>query len=105
MTIDQAKYFNFSIEDVDNAQTNPKLMNDAMQRAAYGMNDVTDSFIANLMAVNAGNKIGDDTTPIVPTKEDAYDYLVDMGTALTEANVPLVGRWAVVPAWYHALLL
>jgi hypothetical protein len=105
LTIDQAKYFNFSIEDVDNAQTNPKLMNDAMQRAAYGMNDVTDSFIANLMAVNAGNKIGDDTTPIVPTKEDAYDYLVDMGTALTEANVPLVGRWAVVPAWYHAFLL
>ena len=73
--------------------------------SVYGMNDVTDSFIANLMAVNAGNKIGDDTTPIVPTKEDAYDYLVDMGTALTEANVPLVGRWAVVPAWYHAFLL
>ena len=23
---------------------------------------------------------------------------------MTEANVPLVGRWVVVPAWYHGLL-
>ena len=38
LVIDQAKYFNFSIDDVDNAQTNPKLMDEAMQRAAYGMN-------------------------------------------------------------------
>ena len=45
LVIDQAKYFNFSIDDVDNAQTNPKLMDEAMQRAAYGMNDTTDSWI------------------------------------------------------------
>lgn len=105
LTIDQSKYFNFGIDDVDNAQTNPKLMNEAMTRSAYAMNDVTDTFLANLMAVNAGSKVGDDTTPIVPTKETAYDYLVDLGTALTESNVPLMGRWVVVPAWYHGLLL
>lgn len=105
LTIDQSKYFNFGIDDVDNAQTNPKLMNEAMTRSAYAMNDVTDTFLANLMSVNAGNTIGDDGTPVVPTKETAYDYLVDLGTALTEANVPLAGRWVVVPAWYHGLLL
>lgn len=105
LTIDQSKYFNFGIDDVDNAQTNPKLMNEAMTRSAYAMNDVTDTFLANLMAVNAGNKVGDDSTPVVPTKETAYDLLVDLGTALTESNVPLAGRWVVVPAWYHGLLL
>ena len=105
LTINQSKYFNFGIDDVDNAQTNPKLMNEAMSRTAYGMNDVTDSFIANLMAVEAGSTIGSDDSPIVPTATNAYDYLVDLGTALTEANVPLVGRWVVVPAWYHGLLL
>lgn len=42
LVIDQAKYFNFAIDDVDKAQVNPKLMDAAMQRAAYGMNDVTD---------------------------------------------------------------
>lgn len=107
LTIDQGKYFNFSIEDVDKAQVNPKLMDDAMQESAYGMNDVTDMFLANLMAVNAANNgdLGTDETPIVPTKGDAYDYLVDLGTDLTEKNVPMVGRWVVVPAWFHGLLL
>lgn len=106
LTIDQAKYFNFAIEDVDNAQSNPKLMDEAMKRAAYGMNDKTDSFLANLMAVNAGTNIGNDEAPISITNSGAaYDYLVDLGTALTEANVPTQGRWVVIPAWYHGLLL
>ena len=48
LTIDQAKYFNFGIDDVDAAQVNPKLMDKAMMRAAYGMNDVTDRFAASL---------------------------------------------------------
>ena len=107
LTIDQAKYFNFAIDDVDNAQTNPKLMDKAMERAAYAMNDVVDQFAANLLAVNVhtDNTIGTDGTPIVPTKTDAYDYLVDLGVKLTEANVPVTGRWVVIPAFYHGLLL
>ena len=107
LKIDQAKYFNFAVDDVDNAQTNPKLMDKAMERAAYSMNDVVDAFAANLLAINvhADNTIGDDTTPKVPTKETAYDLLVDLGVKLTEANVPTVGRWVVIPAWYHGLLL
>lgn len=108
LKIDQAKYFNFSIDDVDNAQTNPKLMDEAMQRAAYGMNDTTDGFLANLMAVGAinnGDNLGTNEAPLLPTAETAYDMLVDLGTDLTEKNVPTMGRWVVVPAWFHGLLL
>ena len=107
LTIDQAKYFNFSVDDVDNAQTNPKLMDKAMQRAGYGMNDVTDQFAANLLyiGVDSANVLGTDASPIVPTADDAYDALVDLSTLLTEANVPMDGRWVVIPAWYHGLLL
>lgn len=107
LTIDQAKYFNFAVDNVDNAQTNPKLMDKAMERAAYAMNDVVDQFAANLLAVNVhtDNTIGTDSTPIVPTKDTAYDYLVDLSTKLTEANVRHDGRWVVVPAWFHGLLL
>lgn len=105
LTIDQGKYFNFAIEDVDNAQINPKLMDKAMQRAAYGMNDVTDKFSANLMVVGAAGTIGSDDSAVVPTKNDAYDYLVDLSTNLTERDVPTEGRWCVIPAWYHGLLL
>lgn len=108
LTIDQAKYFNFAIDDVDKAQVNPKLMDKAMQRSAYGMNDVTDRYLANLMylaAVNNGKNLGSDESAVVPTKNDAYDYLVDLGTDLTEKDVPTEGRWVVVPAWFHGLLL
>ena len=108
LEIDQAKYFNFAVDDVDNAQSNPKVMDDAMQRAAYGMNDVTDGFLAGLMAVGAinnGTNLGNDTTPLVPTATTAYDMLVDLATDLTEKNVPMTGRFVVVPAWFHGLLL
>ena len=30
---------------------------------------------------------------------------MDLGTDLTEKDVPTEGRWVVVPAWYHGLLL
>ena len=107
LKIDQAKYFNFAVDDVDNAQTNPKLMDKAMQRAAYAMNDVVDAFAANLLAINvhADNAIGTNEAPIVPTKADAYDYLVDLNTKLPEANGAKMGRWVVIPAFYHGLLL
>ena len=109
LTLDQAKYFNFAIDDVDKSQVNPKLMDAAMQRAAYSMNDVTDKYLANLMYLaavnNNGTNLGSDDSAVVPTKNDAYDYLVDLGTDLTEKDVPTEGRWVVVPAWYHGLLL
>lgn len=104
LVIDQANYFNFAIKDVDNAQTNPKLMNEAMARAAYGLNDTVDSLLAGIMVAGAAGAIGSDESPIVPTKDDAYDLLVDLGTELTEKNVPLVGRWVVVPPFYHGFL-
>ena len=89
-------------EDVSGAQQELKI-----DQAKYAMNDVVDAFAANLLAINVhtDNTIGDDTTPKVPTKETAYDLLVDLGVKLTEANVPTVGRWVVIPAWYHGLLL
>ena len=104
LVIDQANYFNFAIKDVDNAQTNPKLMNEAMARTAYGLNDTVDSLLAGIMVAGAAGAIGSDESPFVPTKDDAYDLLVDLGTELTEKNVPLVGRWVVVPPFYHGLL-
>ncbi len=107
LVIDQANAFNFQVKDIDNAQTNPKLMDAAMQRASYGMNDAIDTYLASLLAagVDTSNVLADDESPAVPTSATAYDYLVDLGVLLSEANVPTVGRWAVIPPWYYGLLL
>lgn len=107
LLIDQAKYFNFYVDSIDRAQQNVNVLDEAMRRAAWKLRDHADKFLAATMeaVVPAGNKIGSTTTPKVPTKDDAYEYLVDLGVLLDENNTPLDGRFVVVPAWFHGLLL
>lgn len=107
LEINQAKYFNFMVKDIDNAQSNPKLVDAAMSRASYNMNDVIDQYLADLLlkGVAAANVLYTDSTAVTPTAANAYDYLVDLGVRLSECNVPVYDRWVVVPPWYHGLLL
>jgi hypothetical protein len=103
LKIDRAKYFNFQIRDIDNAQSNPKLVDAAMQRASYGINDVIDRYLAALLLEGASSDAT--LTADALSAENAYDYLVDLGVVLNEHNVPMLGRWVVVPPWFHGLLL
>lgn len=106
LTIDQAKYFNFQVDDIDKAQQNPKVMRQAMIEAAYALRNTADLYVANKMyqGALASALIGDDTTPVVPTRNDAYDYLVDLGTKLDEQDVPEEGRFVILPPWFHGLM-
>jgi len=107
LLIDQAKYFNFYVDSVDRAQQNVTVLDEAMHRSAWSLREVADEFLAGMIAtaVPNENKIGSTTTPEVPTKDNAYEYLVDLGVLLDEDNVPTGGRYVVVPAWFHGLLL
>jgi len=107
LAIDQQKYFNFYVDSVDRAQQNVNVLDEAMRRSAWKLRDHADSFLAGLMeaAVLSANTIGSTTTPKVPTKSDAYEYLVDLSVMLDEANAPTDGRFCIVPAWFHGLLL
>lgn len=106
LTIDQSKFFNFQIDDVDKAQQNPKVMSQAMIEAAYALRNTADQFLAGRMATGAlaASLIGNDTTPVVPTKATAYDYLVDLGVKLDEQDVPEEGRWIILPPWFHGMM-
>jgi N4-gp56 family major capsid protein len=107
LTIDQAKAFNFQIDDVDKAQQKPKVMDEAMREAAYALADTLDVFLAGKYADAAAANIvglGDDTTPIAVNSANAYDQLVLMDQRLDEANVRKDGRWCIVPPWFHAKL-
>jgi hypothetical protein len=107
LVIDQQKYFNFYVDSVDRAQQNVNVLEEAMRRSAWRLRDEADRYLAGLMdtGVAAGNKIGSVSTPKIPTKDDAYEYLVDLGVLLDESDVPMEGRFVVVPAWFHGLLL
>lgn len=109
LTIDQAMYFNFGVDDVDVAQQQPKVMTSAMAQAAYDLADVADIYVADTMYAGAAvdNTIGTDASAIVPNTTagtTAYDYLVDMSTVLSDANCPKQGRWIIVPPWFTAKL-
>lgn len=106
LVIDQAKFFNFQVDDVDAAQANVDLLDGGIQEAAYGLANVVDQYIAGFYTeVKAENVIGSDTTPVVPTKDTAYDLLVDLGVILDENDVPETDRFVVVPAFFYGLLV
>ena len=48
LTIDQAKAFNFQIDDIDRAQSQPRLMKAALRKAANALADVADKHIFNM---------------------------------------------------------
>lgn len=110
LTIDQAKYFAFKVDDVDRIQTNVNLIDEAMREAAYAISDNVDSYIAGLHAsAQAANKLGSDgaSAKVIgygSGEVDPYKTLVNMGVLLTQANVPSEGRWAVVPPWFEGML-
>ena len=107
LVIDQQKYYSFQIDDVDAAQARADLADAAMQRAAYGLADVADRWLAEIMAAGAdeGNQLGSDAAPVALTAETAYTYLVRLKVILDKRNVPTSGRWVLVSPEYHGLLL
>jgi|SRR5690606_5958861 len=106
LVIDQSKYFAFEVDDVEKRQAfnGGKVLTEQARKAAYKLRDVADSYVAGLMAagVSAGNLIAEDT---LTTPADAYDLLVDLGTVLTEDNVPTENRWSIVTPKFYGLLL
>lgn len=114
LTISQAKYYNFAIDDVDKAQQNPKIMGQAMIWAAYRMKDTMDQYYAGFYtdapAANLIGTSGAPVTPSLPTSTNVgngttlYDYLVLLGQLLTQSLTPEQGRWCVCPPWGVAML-
>jgi hypothetical protein len=103
LVIDQAKYFAFSLEDVDERQAAGNVIDEATREAAYGLRDVADQFIAGQYTeVQTASDVG---TVSITTADLAYTGLKDLKVKLDEANVPQEGRWVIIPPWYHGLLL
>lgn len=107
LVIDQAKYFNFQVDDVGKVQAAGELVDTAMGRAAYALADVSDAYLLGVIAAGAaaGNTIGSAAAPIALTASNVYENIVKLKTKLDKANVPNTGRTIVVPPDVHSLLL
>ena len=110
LLINQSQYFAFKVDDVDSVQVNVNLIDEAMREAAYAVSDTIDAYVASLYTQAAtANKLGADagsakTIGYGSGELDPYKTLVNMGVLLSTANVPQLGRWAVVPPWFAGML-
>ena len=72
LTIDQAKAFNFQIDDVDAAQQTPKVMQEAMRKAASALANAADNYVFDLYKdADEDNVIENDTA----TKDNIIDTI------------------------------
>lgn len=132
LDINKGKYFNVVADDVDKIQADLRLMdifsNDAAQQMKIAVDtDVLAGLVSQAEAttnrgrtagrIDGALDLGDGfnatvasrrSMAIVPgastaTARSPLDFLIDMGQAMDEQNLPESGRFVVVPAWFAAM--
>lgn len=108
LTIDQAKYFAFEVDDIEKVQqvAGGNALSTQTQEAGYGLADVADKFLLTTMNTAVQGTANDLGTVAIHTDADAlWDAIVDLGVKLDEANVPDAGRFVIVSPALHGRLL
>ena len=82
LVIDQAKYFNFQIDDIDKTQASPKLMDAAMRIAADSLARTADRYIYGICNDLVAKRLEAEVTP-----ENILDTIIAAQQRLYEAGV------------------
>ena len=106
LTYDKKKKFNFSVKDVDKVQIAGELMQPALRTASEKLKKTIDTDVFNEIVDGFTVKIGNKTTDkkTISTPEEAYDYIVDLGTELDNNDVPEDGRYVCAKPEFVNLL-
>ena len=107
LTVDDAQYFAFKVDDVDKAQNDMKVLDLYAKRAAVAVNDKVEAkLLSNYAGAHADNKItGAADAAIALDESNIYSYFVEARKRLTKKNVPSTGRWMIIDPDTEALLL
>ena len=96
LTIDQAKYFAFYVDDVDEAQSVPGLPEKFQDKSVHALAVARDTFIANLIKSGTNITIATDNT------QEAVKEAIDKGIVeIRERNFTEDGRIEISPAVYN----
>ena len=90
LKLDQFRYFNFEVEDIDKAQSVPGLMEDASRQAALGLAEEGDKYVAAIIEAaveDVEHPIGQSSNVISLTKANAMASVEAGFTYLYEKNV------------------
>lgn len=116
--IDKGKYYSFTVNRVEEKQSAIKYVDKWTDDAGMQMKIAIDAAIlaavyADANAYNKGNSAGKVSGSlafgasgafVTVDKTNILDYIVDMGTALDEQNVPETQRWLVLPAIFCGMI-
>ena len=97
LTIDQANYFAFYVDDIDQAQSVPGLAEEFQRKAVHGLAVARDSYVAGLIA-KATNR----TTATALTADAIKTAIDEAIVALRERNFDEEGVIEITPAVYNA---
>ncbi len=95
LTIDQAKYFAFYVDDIDQAQSVPGLKEKYQEKAVHGLAVARDTYVAELIA-SATNK-----TTVTMTEEGFKKGIDDAIVALRKRNFDEEGVIEITPEGYN----
>lgn len=97
LTIDQANYFAFYVDDVDQAQSVPGLAEKYQEKAVHGLAVKRDAYIANLIKGVTSN-----VSTATNLTEEAVKAAIDSAiVALRERNFDEAGVIEITPAVYN----
>jgi hypothetical protein len=101
LTIDQEKYFDIYIDQVDMVQSRPEFMAQVRANAAYDLADTQDQFIAGLYGQAGITSTSNSATSYVTIgSSNVRKELLLMSKQFDIANCPKQNRYLIVP---HAL--
>ena len=113
LLVDQAKYFQFALDDIEKRFSHINFQSVASDNAAYKLRDALDSNVFTYLGADAqvsttANRLGTTGTPIdIGFASGEIDPLNSMSTSaklLDIQNAPEEGRWFVgAPEWYDVL--
>ena len=96
LTIDQAKYFAFYVDDIDQAQSVPGLKEKYQEKAVHGLAVARDTYVANL--IKSATNV---TTATALTQEAVKAAIDEAIVALRERNFDEEGVIEISPAVYN----
>ena len=107
LTLDQQKYFNFYVDDIDQVQSKPNIMSEAMRKAAIAIAQVKDTYCSTTI-LNAGVKANNrqtytpgatltTTAQLKSAGEKLLNAYTDLRETIDKANVSSSTRvWSVL---------
>lgn len=112
LVIDQSKYYNIGLDDVNRVQAIGGLLEAWAARTARNFAALIDGYVSGKMiaAMLVGNVIGTDAVPVTVKADGSgtytpYEFFVALRKKLQAQNAPMDGRWAVIDEDLEAELL